>query len=87
MRSDDSQLGAGIVSILDQTLSPWAGTLGSVTGNSERRSGDMLAWSSLQAVGSFLCAGGTGGRRGDGVSQLVRERAQHCIKLSLVLWT
>lgn len=56
MRSDDSQLGAGVVSVCGQTLSPWAGTLGWVTGNSEGRSGDMLAWSSLQEAREFsLC--------------------------------
>lgn len=58
------KLGAAIVHENGKKLSPWAGTLGWVGGKAETKSDDMLAW-------SLNCVGRVGGRRADGVSQLV----------------
>lgn len=61
-----SQLAAGVMLIYAQKLGPWAGTLGRVAKTTEMGVGDgLLVW-------SFLYACGVGGRRTDGVSQLVR---------------
>jgi hypothetical protein len=64
------QLGAGMVPIHGQKLSPWAALLGGLS-----ETGDEEWWQAgvfSKQMGDFLCLGGVGGRRADRVSQLVQ---------------
>lgn len=66
------QLGAGIVSIHSQKLSPWVDTLGWTAGTAAMSSDDFRPEFSPSRW-EILCEGGVGRRRANGVSQLVQR--------------